>query len=267
VADETNITPGAGARPGTSTEGGYAVFHLNDALHATAPIYIRFGFGTGTSATAPRVQVTVGTSTNGSGVLGGTALTATTGIGPNGATATVDTVRQSWFSANEGFVGLFWKQGFSGVGALFICRTCDADGEPDARGAVVNWGNASSGTINGRQALRFASPAEAFTSQTSITGCMFGFFPAGPQGDSVIDSDLQAALAWTAVPEASPLFGLCGLLVGTGAIPEVSLGTTFSIAMVGSTPRTFIALNGEAGPFGPATAGTAGQPFFAMLWE
>ena len=38
AADETNITPGAGALPGLNTEGGYAVYHLADSLHGTEPV-------------------------------------------------------------------------------------------------------------------------------------------------------------------------------------------------------------------------------------
>ena len=137
AADETNITPAAGSRPAINTEQGYAVYHLADSLHASAPVYIRFGFGTNTSTTGPRIQVTTGTSTNGSGVLGGTALSTIASIHGN-ATQTTDTTRSSYWCALPGYFGVSWKQGASGTeGCFIICRTADSSGAPTATGSLA----------------------------------------------------------------------------------------------------------------------------------
>jgi hypothetical protein len=259
AADETNITPGVGARPGTNTEQGYAVYHLADSLHATAPIDVRFGFGTSTGATAPRLQATVGTSTNGSGVLGGTALSTTANL--NGSAAqTADTARQSYLSCVEGFLGLNWKEGASNSEAgFFVCRTCDSAGDITAIGAMAHWGGQTA-TVTQRQALRFAAPAAAFTAQTTALLAALGMSPQAPV-NTTVDGDIQIALGWTITPAVSPLFAVCGVYAG-----EVGTGNTFSVVLVGSTPRTFLVTGSSHGAFGPITGGTGTQRI-AMLWE
>lgn len=260
TADETNITPGAGSIPGANSEGGYAVYHLNDSLHATAPVYIRFAFGSGSGAN-PAVWATVGTSTNGSGVLGGTALTVVSRCNAN-ATATSDTARETYMSANDGFFGMNWKIG-AGVAesSLFVCRTVDPDGDITDAGAHVWCGGGGSNSCNKSQALRFASPAAAYTAQTATGSAMLGFIPTA-QASSLVGSDIQAAVAMTAVPRATPLVGVCGVLEA-----EVPVGTTFTGALVGSAVRTYVGLSTAAGPFGWGAAGSNNAPKFAMLWE
>jgi len=257
LAAETNITVGAGARPASNTEQGYAVYRLNDSLHATAPIFLRFGFGTASGAGNPRLQLTTGTSTNGSGVLGGTAVGLISNIHPanGGGAQTSDVGRQSYACANEGFFGLSFKQGAMN-GSFFIVRTCTALGVPDARGSLAHWGLGTSSTINKRQAFRYASPAAAYPAQTGIARAMLGFIPQ-LDNTSAIGPDIQAAVGWTRVPETTPLFAVAGILSG-----EVNIGNTFSFTPVGSTARTFITLPNETGGFGPdLTLNTA------MLWE
>lgn len=258
AADETNITPGSGARPGTNTEGGYAVYHLDDDLHSVAPIYLRFGFGTGTQGTAPRIQVTVGTSTDGNGTLGGVVSTA--GTITSNATLTVDTSRTSYLSVNEGFFGLMWKVGSASDGAFLVCRTCDAAGTPDATGALAHWGAVSSFTITRRQAYRYASPAQAFPALSSVTSGMLGFSPQALPSTAV-DGDVQVMLGWTVTPRVSPLFGICGVYAS-----EIAPGSTFTAALVGVTPRTYIVLPNTAGPFSAVSSGD-GYLNMAMLWE
>lgn len=263
VADETNITPGAGARPASSSEGGYAVYHLNDPLHGTAPIYIRFGFGSQSSNTNPSLRVTVGTSTNGSGVLGGTALSTIGTINGNAADLT-DSGRASFLSCVDGFFGMSWKQGISiREGSFFLMRTVDSGGAPTATGAIARWGAGTASQFGKHQAFRFASPAAAYTAQTSsLESAMFGFFPTA-QPSSAVGADLQAAVGYTVTPRAEPIVGVIGVIPG-----EIPNGTTFTCTPIGTTARTYIALTNAAGPFGPGTPGIVdGMPKFAMLWE
>jgi hypothetical protein len=261
VADETNITPGAGARPGTNTEGGYAVYHLGDALHSTAPIYIRFGFGTGPGVTIPRVQATVGTTTDGSGVLGGIVSTIEQ-IASFLVGETTDTAKQSHFSVNEGFFGLDWKvqDSNANVGSFFVCRTCNSSGSPTGDGAIAHWGSGNVGSINKRQAYRYASPSPtAFTAVTSITDGALGLNPFA-RTTTVVGSDPQAMMAYTITPRVSPLAYICGVLES-----EAAEGSTFSVAMIGSTARTFLVMHERSGAFGAQSSGGAMR--IAMLWE
>lgn len=257
AADETNITAGAGARPGTNTEGGYAVYHISDSLHGTAPIYIRFGLGTGGGATAPRIQVTVGTSTNGSGVLGGTALSTIASITVLNSASTSDTARQSYMCAVAGFFGLSWKVGAGTEGGFWICRTCDADGTPTVTGAMAHWGIGSATGITKRQAFRYAATAAAYTATTVTTSGQVGFSPQSPT-NSAIGADIQVFLGWTITPRAAPLFGVCGVYPS-----ELSVGGTFSATLVGTTARTYLTMGTlGSGPFDAGNVLTT-----AMLWE
>lgn len=259
-ADETNITPAAGARPSTNTEGGYAVYHLADSLHGTAPVYIRFGLGTNGSATAPRIQVTVGTSTNGSGVIGGTALATIRSTHNNSAQAT-DTTRQSWMCATAGFLGLAWKSGSGTDALLLVARTVDSVGAITATGAMVVWGQTSVNGLTGTQALRFAATAAAYTVQTAISNTALCFSPQTPTS-SAVGSDNQVFVAWTITPAMAPLLGVCGLLD-----TDVTAGNTFSATLVGVTAHTYIALTTTFGPAGPVAANASGGLKFAFLWE
>lgn len=258
---ETNITAGAGARASTNTEAGYAVFYLNDSLHATAPIYIRFGFGTGIETSIPRIRVTVGTSTNGSGVLGGTALSTITSIHGNAA-MTSDVARTSYLCCVTGFFGMSWKVGASIVEAgFFICRSCDTDGTPNATGAIAHWADSTVGGWTKRQMFRFATAPAAYTAATSVYTGALGLCPAGMSGSGLTGGDAQAFLGWMGVPEVSPIFGVCGVFAD-----ELTIGGTFSATLLGSTARTFITLSNSFGPFGPIPGGL-GKLNCAMLWE
>lgn len=263
VADETNITPGAGARASTNAEQGYAVYHLNDSLHGTAPIYIRFGFGTLSNSAAPRIQITVGTSTNGSGVLGGTALSTITSVHQLGVQSS-DTPRQSYMCAAEGFFGFWWKVGSGGSEAsFFICRTCDSTGAPTATGSMVHWGGGANTAITKRQAFRYASPAAAYTAQTAAVESALTMSPQSPTSTSV-SGDIQVMLCWTITPRVAPLFGVCGIYAS-----EIAGGNTFTATLVGTTPRTYLAWGGVSGPAWGVTGAitSAGYLCLAMLWE
>ena len=261
AADETNITPGAGARPGTNTEQGYAVYHLADSLHGTAPIYIRLGFGTNNGTTTPRIQVTVGTSTNGSGVLGGTALSTIASVHSATATGqTSATVRNSYACCLPGFFGFNWKQACGNSESFFqISRTVDSAGAITAVGSVATWGAGVGTALTKVQAFNY-SPAVAYTASTNLWETMLGFNPQRP-ASTLVGSDTQAFVAWMPTPAMSPVAGVCGVLDA-----EAGTGTTFTATLVGTTPRTYMALSAVAGPFGPSAV-AAGYPKYAMLWE
>lgn len=258
---ETNITPGAGSRPTDGiTEQGYAVFYLNDSLHATAPIYMRFSFIGFTIG--PVIRCTVGTSTNGSGVIGGTALsTSNVFINPSSG-QTTDVPYPSYACAVEGFFGLGWKLGSTSDGCFIVCRTCDNDGQPTAEGSLVHWGAGSASTWARRQSFRYAAPAAAYAIPSSIAAGTLGFAPMA-QTNTLVSGAIQIFLGWTISPRASPLFGLCGVYPN-----ELPVGTTFEAILVGQTTRTFVALNTLCGPFGPLAANASpGGVAMAMLWE
>jgi hypothetical protein len=154
-----------------------------------------------------------------------------------------------------------WKVGSANTEVgFFINRTCDSTGAITATGSLAYWGIGSITGAGKTQAFRYAATAAAYTAQTVATNQMLGFFPQAPSS-TLVGSDIQVAVGWTMTPAVAPLFGVCGVLDA-----EVTQGTTFSVAMVGSSARTYIAWSTVAGPFGPLSAGT-GLPKIAMLWE
>lgn len=247
-------------RPGTNTDAGYEVWKLNDSLFSTAPIYIRFDYGTSGSATQPSIKATVGTGTNGAGTLTGTALTTARRINGNNS-AGVDTTYQSYVCVAEGFVGIAWKTTNQLTGTLFVCRTVDSTGAYTATGAMVYWGNGLNSGVTATQALRFAATAAAYTAQTAIPNTALCINPQTPTATTV-GSNIQAMVAWTITPAVAPLLGVCG--VGN---TELSLGSTFSVALVGSTAHTYIALDEKQGAIGVVAANATGGLKPAMLWE
>lgn len=268
TADTGQINWTTVTRASTNSNAGYEIWRFNDALQSTAPIFIRFDYGTGANAGSPRIQATVGTSSNGSGTIGGTALTTARTMGIGSSTSyNSDTGVSSYFCLVDGQLTLAFKATGASTGAstgmgavLLIKRTIDSAGAPDATAAQVYWGGQSQNAPGASQALRFATPAAAYTAQTTVNTCAFGFF-AQAQASTTVGADIQAALGFTWTPRMQPLLSPCGVLGS-----EVSEGSTFTATMVGTTPRTYLRLPGVAGPFGCLSIGTGG-PYFAVLWE
>lgn len=241
-------------RAGLSSNAGYEIWRFNDTIQATAPIFIRIDYGTGSNTSAPRMNFTVGTGSNGSGTITGTALSTARTVSNGTSAENSDTARVSYMCGAEGFFGFLWKFGASGNSSGFfqICRTCDSAGAPDATGALVIWYQAAISA----QAFRYASTAVAYTVRTTSQTAQLCLWPQSPTS-SAVGADVQAALAWTITPRVAPLFGLCGVLDA-----ELPLGTTFSTTLVGSTPRTYIAMASNLN-----TMDFNSQLKPAILWE
>ncbi len=252
-------------RPSSGTDGGYEVWRFNDAMQGTAPIFIKFYFGTGSNAAAPRIRVEVGTGSNGSGTLTGTGSgTIISGNQtPSGSTTGSTTAVPSYMCYADGVFSYLWKAGASNVGLFSLCRTCDADGTPNADGYLVwSYGSVtsgSSGAASNVRMVRFTSPASVVYSITaSSTDSGICFSPAYLSNTSLPNGDKQAFIAWGAFPDMRPMFGMCGVLAS-----EFASGTTFTVAMVGSTARTYLssARSGNGVVVGAPSYG------LAFLWE
>ena len=270
TADTGQINWTTVTRAAANSNAGYEIWRFNDALQGTAPIYIRFDYGSNSVQAAPRIQVTVGTGSNGTGTITGTALTtARSMLGANGNTYNSDVTIPSYFCFKDGHLGIAWKTSTSaagtttGVSALFmISRTVDSAGAADATGAIVVWGASTSASLTATQALRFAATATAFTAATQPSQTALGFF-AQAQAASTVSGDNQFALGFTWTPRMQPLLSPIGVID-----TEVAVGATFTATPVGTAPRTYIGLSGINGPFGPAALSAGvGLPKFAMLWE
>lgn len=261
TADTGQINWATAVRGGSSTDSGYEVWRFNDSLQGSAPLFLKFYYGTGTTiTTGPRIRVEVGTGSNGSGTITGMGA-GTVFLGNyHFNTAGSGTSTPSLMCHTEGFFGYSWKQGATSQGWFILTRTCDATGAPDTYGyTVMGYGqsSASSGNSNVlRHARTSGTPAAIYTLNGSGTSNIV-FVPYGyPVPTTTPDGNRQLYLCWGGYPQIRPIFSLCGYYN-----TEITTGATVSVAMVGSTPRTYIAL-----AFG-SDASPSTSYRIAMLWE
>lgn len=262
TSDTGQINTVTVTRPAVNTEGGYAIFRMNDVQQATAPAFFRVGFGTGAAAGQPRMQITVGTGTNGAGTITGTALTTARTCTFANAPSSAVISYQSLMCATEGFFGFSWKIGSNSsnanTGATFLFeRSRDTAGAPSAIGAMVLWGSGSPSAFTALQFLRFASPAAAGAVGTTSTDLPFTI-PGSPASSLNAAGNNQTWVWFMAVPDVLPILGVCQIVR-----TEVSVTSTFSATLIGVTAHTYIAIGqGFQGNVAASTAyGTA------MLWE
>lgn len=257
TADTGQINWTTVVRPGTNTNAGYEIWRFDDAPQGTAPIFLRVEYGTSGGPTQPRIQMQFGTGSNGSGTL--TGQTSISRLIHASFTATVDTARQSYMSAGDGWFAVFWKQG-SADGLFHVSRTVDASGASSAVGAIVYWGSGQTSGITATQAYDFPR-ATTYAAQTGIAGAALCFNPQLATS-TALSGDIAAFVCWTPAPQMTPVLGVCGVLA-----TEITGGNTFNATLVGSTPRTYLAMPDQAGPISPISTGTSGGLRSCIRWD
>ena len=263
TADTGQINWTTVTRPGTNTDGGYEIWKFNDALQSTAPIFIRFNYGTGGVATRPRIQMIVGTSSNGSGTIGGTALTGTLATSAATGTSTGSSFT-NYMCHTAGVFWFVWQAGGPTAGlsraSAAINRTVDSDGAPTAIGALVTSmnGATSIAAVGSFVNLRFAATAAVFTETASAAVCCIIPAPTGITG-TLTGGSPQAFLFWTWTPQVIPV------LMAAVYSAELAETATFNATLVGTTSRTFLVMGKEIGV--QWTAQTAGNYNLALIWE
>jgi hypothetical protein len=133
TADTGQINWGTVTVPvSANTVAGYEIWRFDDALQATAPIFMKIEYGTGATVERPSIWYTVSQSSDGAGALTGNPG-ARTQIYCSGYT----TALTSYFCGdNNTWVGAFF---LSNTTLLFfsIERTVDASGNPTADGVMT----------------------------------------------------------------------------------------------------------------------------------
>lgn len=251
-------------RPGISTVAGYEIWRFNDALQATAPIYIKLEFGTGTNASVPQLWITVGTGSNGSGTITGQSSTRTI-CGTTGNPGVAATSYPSYACHAEGHFGISYKQGWHTLnmtpGTWFLHRYSDDDGTPNGDGFVVymvsNANSAATASYLVPQSVRTAATATTFTAATN-TGT-YALWPHGLSNPTLdAAGDVQIVPYFYPTKRLQQSFALCAVDVN-----EIATAATFSVALKGASARTFISLGNGGGLGGIGNTNARG----AMLWE
>lgn len=76
--DTGQMNPASTNRTGVNSSAGYIIYTMNDALQATAPVYLKILFGQSATATMYRLIIQTSTATDGAGNLTGNTSTAQT---------------------------------------------------------------------------------------------------------------------------------------------------------------------------------------------
>lgn len=239
----------------SSVEVTYLMFRFDDALQASAPIFIRIGiracFGSSSNGYALGGAVTVGRATNGAGVITGTSATVATTAGYCSSTGYVSGQSYQSFascSKNKGFAGLVFNAGnhpayyfmqFSPI-AFFVERVPDATGAPTADGFTV-WGNNQSyGNSdhfnndtyrNVRVMAGITLMANGFNSRESLN--TIPYFSAS----DLISGDVFALHAYHSTPYPVRSNGLCAIR------QNISKGTEFDLSVYGTGVSRFVAMD------------------------
>lgn len=247
---------------------GYEIWRMNDSAQATAPIFFRVEYRTGPGGSdCPEIRIGFGTGTNGSGTLTGTAKEDPLQVNYGYNTPTPSANFPSYLCVVDGFFGFSIYLGYSspqGINAsFFFNRTCDEDGVADDRGCFVHWPSGNGGTgIRCRSFL--LNPVEfVYSAQNSP---LFAFIPM-PESSTFDGTNFQAYPHYTITPGVETVVGTC-----TVRASEVALGSTFTVAMVGTTVRTYVGLltgpaSGQGSGYAEARNNTTYNYSLAMLWE
>lgn len=274
--DWTSVTRPSGA----NTFAGYEIWAFNDTLQSTAPIFIRMHYGTNNyGQAAPGITVQLGTGTDGAGNLTGHTTPECCICQGSAPPNNVSYTSRFCYSATQGYLGVAWKQGAGNggmdqtFGGMYIMRSNDSTGAPTGEAVIQvaasannsGWANTNSFAcvlnFSSGQLFPQYTPSNYFQSY----GSYWALWPLGALSTSD-GSDVSVFPGFVNIPKimATANFGIA--LYG-----EIAVGSTVSVAIVGSTPHTFLAVGRNMG-CGQAVYNLppepSGQPLgHLMLWE
>ena len=239
---------------------GYRMYRFNDALQATAPIYIRVGFGTSTlNSGAPQMNVQVGTGTNGANSLLAGAVTGVFLMNPSSAPLGSGTPFKSKACVVEGCAWISFKYNYSGTNScqlgFLVARSCDSAGNPTSHGFLLV-SDLQSATTRYQQVL-LDGPTVSASSQ-SLT-CMI----PSSYVSSVVGTDVQFWKHYMAVPRSRcvPYLLCCNYTVDT------PYETQRSLTVIGGTARNYICIGKGLGTGGAGLSLTGTMIGLMLIWE
>lgn len=231
TADTGQINWTTVARPAINVSAGYEIRRTADSS-----LFFKFEFGTGTTATFPQMWIQVGQGSNGAGTLTGQLSTRNIWTSISAPIST-STPYSTFMSATPDHFSCVWSQnGFStGAvapgGTLVVGKTTDNAGLPTTIGYSVIRQVAQ--TNFALQSVRIAATATTFTESN-----FFSIVP-GSVTSSLTNGNNQAYLFWGNYPEVIPF--LYGATVVAAEVPE---NTTYDVALIGPTVRTYLCIGG-----------------------
>lgn len=261
TADTGQINWATVTRPGAIAFAGYEIWRFADALQAAAPVFVKVEYGTSNNAATPALRLSVGTATNGAGTLTGLVTSQLLSYAAT-TLASTTTNYPSYITHSPGFFGLAFKLGAASGGTLSLMgftvqRSVNNSGTPTATAVMLITGGGS----NQETSPSLVSMINYATSQVTNTmdGNDLGIIPMRLTS-SLVGLDPQIFLTWMALPKMTPNIGTCVYIKA-----EVPNGTEFDLALVGTTPRHYIAVGNAVRSLCFHGAGIVRGA--AMLWE
>lgn len=248
------IDPSTVAAPTTSnTIKGYEIWRFDDALQATAPVYLKVGYGRDSTSNF-RLSLSVGTGTNGAGALTGAVTPALVmDIGSYSAT-----VYATYVSGDSGRLLLrFWPDLTpTSMNLLSVERLPSATGQPSGDG-IVAWRSFDQ-YFNEAHSIRFADGrVDSYTSAP----CLISTTHPGSSGAVDADVPLYPVRAWVGRRETRPLHSLLAYL---GA--DIAPGNLIAVTCWDGVVRRYLPLGiSTSNTFG--LAGGAYWQCAAIRWE
>lgn len=272
--DWTTVTrPGGG-----NTFAGYEIWRFNDALQSTKPIFFKIRYGNFNAPNCPGMAVSVSTSSDGAGNLNGAIITTEVAVCYNGGPTSTSTsaISRYCYNTTQGFLGVVWKMGINpntggapdtSFGGFVIMRTNDNTGAVTGEGVIFCHGGSSTfgfpSASNYQQTINFSTPSLQPPGGIPGGNAQVGWAP-WPMGlASTFESGDVSAIPWLyAVPSVQ-----ASVNAATVNQSEVAVGSTVSVALVGSTARTYLSVGRQfstnSGCTNASTALTGGL----MLWQ
>lgn len=253
TSDTGQINTATATRPGSNTDGGYAIFRFDDSLQATAPVFVKFYFGTAASTSAGRIRAQVGTASNGSGTLSGLGSANTDTVSQTSAPPSTVANYTSYITGGSGYFGIAFKAGVSAANqlpyALFhLARTRDSTGATTGDGLITTYRT----TLSSGPSARTIS----YSGATIYDGgeIQKWFLPFYTLSSTLVGGTPQVMKTYYCTPRVRPSMDLAGTLAA-----EIGVGVQFTATLVGSTSHNYMVF--------AASGSTFNGHNLAVLWE
>jgi hypothetical protein len=243
------------------------------ALSSGNPVIFRLDFGAQSANTTPQMWINVGAGTNGSGTIAGTSPTskmAQVACMSGSVPSSLVTPYTSWFVYNStyGVCSAILKQNSLGAtsanfGGFLLARSNDSAGSPTANSislvanASTTAGTASAAAGGQQQNMTWSAGAGSTVWGLSNAFCAGGvqYQNSGAVGPWGLTSTLEAGTAFVfPIMVYDPVIKYSAYM-GNVMLLDVAVGSTFSTAIIGATPLTFLNFGNGFGFSGPLGGG------------
>lgn len=240
------------ARPAAArTTQGYEVWRFNDALQATAPVYLRLGYGSGYSATDFGLTAAIGAGVTADG---GLVAPKTDAINSRGYNLGPSSACVLYVSGDSSRLSLRWVDNYSNDKWLVLERMAGPDGLPGPDGAVMLTTHNEGGNAVAVAALRFSPAAAATYGGAGMAHSL----PPGTSAAVGADVALAPVRTWVDRRETRPLHSVLAYFAA-----DLTARNPVAVTCWDGRTRTYMPMPGALS----YTTGTQSSVYLAYLWE